>query len=359
MRNDPPKAPRSRRETWACARLPSPAKAPERLAERSLHSSRVLPQRRTEFPVPCGPTLSIVRSCFGQNRVQCFVRRRSGDPTAHRATFDGKRAPMNSTPNFTTNEADDALVARADERLAHAYEQIARADEQLARVTEQLSKMEHDATRQPSAVPHRQPSRGKPLLRGLVGLLLAACIVAAAFASHTSYGDAARLTIARWAPHLVSTLSSMEKSGLAAQQSPSTVQVAAVEAAPPQATPSAAGTARDVAPAVAPAPPELAQLLQEMTRVLANVEQGIEQLKAGQERMVSDNARVVEQLRASQEQMARLVAKTSEQNLGSRTSAPPPRPIASPPARKPVPTHSSPQARAQPRTPAQLQPDEQ
>jgi hypothetical protein len=96
-----------------------------------------------------------------------------------------------------------------------------------------------------------------------------------------------------------------------------------------------------------------------MTRVLANVEQGIEQLKAGQERMVSDNARVVEQLRASQEQMARLVARTSEQNLGPRTSAPPPRPIASPPVRKPVPTQSSPQARAQPRTPAQLHPDEQ
>jgi predicted FMN-binding regulatory protein PaiB len=343
-----------------CARLPSRARAPERLAERSLHWSPVLPQRRTEFPVPCGPRLSIARSCFGQNCIQCLVHPRSGDPTAlHRVTF-GKRAPMNSTPNLTTAEADDALAARADERLAHAYEQIARADEQLARVTEQLSQMEHDAARQPSAVPHRKPSRGRPALRGLVGLLLAACIAAAAFASHTSYGDAAKLTISRWAPHLPSTLSlSMEKSGLPAQPNPSTVQVAEVEAAPPQATPSAPGTARDVAPTVAPAPPELAQLLQEMTRVLANVEQGIEQLKAGQERMVSDNARVVEQLRASQEQMARLVAKTSEQNLGSRTSVPPPRPIASPPARKPVPTHSSPQARAQPRTPAQLQPDEQ
>jgi predicted FMN-binding regulatory protein PaiB len=345
-----------------CARLPSRARAPERLAECSQHWSLVLPQRRTEFPVPCGPRLSIARSCFGQNCIQCLVHPRSGVPTAlHRVTFDGKRAPMNSTPNLTTTEADDALVARADERLAHAYEQIARADEQLARVTEQLSQMEHDAARQPSAVPHRKPSRGRPALRGLVGLLLAACIAAAAFASHTSYGDAAKLTISRWAPHLTSTLSlSMEKSGLPARPNPSTVQVAAVEAAPPQTTASAPGTARDVAPTVAPAPPELAQLLQEMTRVLANVEQGIEQLKAGQERMVSDNAKVVEQLRASQEQMARLVAKTSEQSLGPRTSAsaPPPRPVASP-TRKPVPTQSSPQARARPRTPVQLEPDEQ
>ena len=37
---------------------------------------------------------------------------------------------------------------------------------------------------------------------------------------------------------------------------------------------------------------KLGQLLQTMARVLANVEQGIEQLKAGQERMASDNAKV-------------------------------------------------------------------
>jgi hypothetical protein len=266
---------------------------------------------------------------------------------------------MNSTPNLNAAEADDALIARADARLAHAYEQIARADEQLARVTEQLSKMEHDATRHPPAVPRRKPSRGRPVLRGLIGLLLAACIAVAAFASQSSFGDAAKLIISRWAPHPLSTLSLLsEKSGLAAQPSPSTVQVAAAEAEPPQATPSAGATAQDVAPTVAPTAPELAQLLQTVTRVLANVEQGVQQLQAGQERMASDNAKVVEQLRANQEQVTRLMAKTSEQNLGPKTSAPLPRPIASP-TRKPVPTHSSPQARAQPQTPVQLQPEEQ
>jgi uncharacterized protein involved in exopolysaccharide biosynthesis len=98
------------------------------------------------------------------------------------------------------------------------------------------------------------------------------------------------------------------------------------------------------------------------------VEQGIEQLKTSQEQMVRDNAELAEQLKAaqaqmardnanaagqlkaSQEQIARLIAKASEQNLRPRTSAPPPRPIATA-TRKPVPKLSSPQARARPLAP--------
>src|SRR6516162_1045716 len=40
-------------------------------------------------------------------------------------------------------------------------------------------------------VPGRLPLRGGSALRGLIGLLLAACIFAAAFASQSSYGGAA------------------------------------------------------------------------------------------------------------------------------------------------------------------------
>ena len=94
-----------------------------------------------------------------------------------------------------------------------------------------------------------------------------------------------------------------------------------------------------------------------MARDLATLGQGIEQLKARQEQMVRDNAQAAEQLKASQEQMTRLIAKASEQNLRPKTSAPPPRPIASS-TRKPVPKPPLSQARAQPRAPVQLQPDE-
>src|SRR5438445_8211811 len=129
---------------------------------------------------------------------------------------------MNATPNPEATAPDDVLIARADERLAHAYEQIARADEQLARVNDHLSKLDHDAARAPSAVLGRLPSRGRPVLRGLIGLLLAACIFVAAFVSQSSYGDAAKPIIARWAPQLVLASS---RSGLPAQPSPSAVQL--------------------------------------------------------------------------------------------------------------------------------------
>ena len=271
---------------------------------------------------------------------------------------------MNSTPNAKTIEPDDDLIARADEHLAHAYEQIARADEQIARVNEQVSKLEHDAARKPSAALGRLPSRGRPMLRGLIGLLLAACIFIIAFVSQSSHGDAAKLIFARWAPQLILTSSRpMEKPGLPVQPSPSAVQVAAAEPVAAQPTPLAQTAPQDVAPTAAPVSPEVAQLLQTMARDLANVEQGIEQLKASQEQMATDNAKAVEQLKASQEQMTRLIAKasefakTSEQNLRPKTSAPPSRPIASP-TRKPVPRLPSPHARAQPQAPVQLQPDE-
>jgi len=86
---------------------------------------------------------------------------------------------MNSTPNPKSTEPDDVLIERADERPAYA--------------TEPPSQSERDAARHPSAVPGRQSSRGRPALRGLVGLLLATCIFIGAFVSQSAYGDAARL----------------------------------------------------------------------------------------------------------------------------------------------------------------------
>src|SRR5260370_35567079 len=123
---------------------------------------------------------------------------------------------MNDTPNPKAIERNDALIARADERLAHAYAQIGRADEQLVRVNEKLSKLEHDAAPHPAAVPGRRPSRGRAALRGLIGLLLAGCIFVAAFVSQSSYGDAAKQIFAQWAPERI-----------AAHASPPTLHVAA------------------------------------------------------------------------------------------------------------------------------------
>jgi hypothetical protein len=275
-------------------------------------------------------------------------------------TLDGA-SPMNSTPNPAATDPNDDLVARADERLAHAYDQIARADEQIARVTQRLSQLEDGTMRKPSAVSDRRPSRGRPGLRGFAGLLLAACIFLAAFVWQSSYDDAARLTIARWAPRLLSTSASpsLGNPGLSAQSGSSSAQLAAAEPAPARSP--APAVPQDVVATTAPLSPELAQTLQTMARDLAIMQRGIEQLKAGQEQIASDNARAIEQLKAGQDQMARDNAKAAEQlkamasftarvskpGLQPTTPTPPARTIAAP-ARQPVPPRPSPQARVQP-----------
>lgn len=268
---------------------------------------------------------------------------------------------MHSTPDPKQTDPHDVLVGRAYEEFANACNQLARAPEQPALVQEQVSQLEHDAARYPSdpqipvntfrpAVP-----RDRPALRGLVGLLLAACIFVAAIASQSSYGDALKPIMARWAPQLVPTSSQLlEKPGLPAQPSPPSVQAAAAEPAPPQPAPPAQTAPQDVAPTAAQVPPELAQLLQTIMRDLANVEQEIEQLKTSQAQIARDNAKVAEQVKASQEQMARVIAKASGQDPRPKTSAPPARPIATP-TREPARTLPSPQATARPQAPPQLQ----
>jgi hypothetical protein len=275
---------------------------------------------------------------------------------------------MNSTLNTATGSPDAVLAARADERLTHAYEQIALADDQLARVTEKLSNMERDSQRRPAAVSPSRSSRGRPALRGLLALILAGGIGAAAYAAQTPYGEVARSTIARWVPQFVSMSPPPSAKPATSAPAPSGVQLAAVEAASVQ--PAAQAATQGVAPTPAPMSPELAQTLQTMTHDIATLEQGIEQLKVSQERMAVDNARAIEQLKASQEQTARLIVaksgeKPSETDPRAKKPAPAAPKVASAkpkssqdklPQDKPPPKPS--QARAQSQ-PIQLQPRQQ
>ena len=85
-----------------------------------------------------------------------------------------------------------------------------------------------------------------------------------------------------------------------------------------------------------------------MARDLANLERSIEQLKANQQQIASDNSKAIEELKASQEEIKRVLAKVSEQNP-SKTSQPPattqPAPVVRRPERPP------PQVRTRPRYP--------
>jgi hypothetical protein len=287
-----------------------------------------------------------------------------GEPT--KSTLEPKQIDSHhSSPSLSPQ--DNELVARADERLAHAYEQIASADEQLARVNETLFRLAHDDARHGFS-----SASDRPALRGLIGLLLAGCIFAAAFAAQSSYGDAARRIILGWYPQLVSAPSlPREKIELAAQSSPSAVQAARAAAAvrdPSLVQP----TSQDTVPPAATISPELAQMLQTMSRNLANLQQSTEQmktrqeqnaydiarvseqLKAAQAQMARDNANAAEQLRTLQERMARPTTGPSEQNVRPKSSAPP-IPIVAP-RPKPPQAAPSPQARAQPMAPTELRP---
>lgn len=276
---------------------------------------------------------------------------------------------MNSTIN-----PDAVLSARADERLAHAYEQIARADDELTRVTEKLARMEDDAARRPAAAYSPRRSRSGSGSRGFIAFLLAACIGGAAFASHTSYGEAARQTIAPLMPSYISTSwLSVASPQDTVQPSASPVQLAAAGTTLLQPTPTAQTPMQDVAApaAAAPASPDLTQMLQSMARDIATVEQGIEQLKANQAQMAADNARAIEGLRASQEQLTHLAARPADkpsakpaaqpvalETTRAKPPAPPPgapKPVAGAAAHKPPP---APQARARAQ-PVPLQPDAQ
>ena len=190
----------------------------------------------------------------------------------------------------------------------------------------------------------RSPSSG---LVAVVGLPLAACIVIAVLVLQSSYAGEAKLVAARLAPHLVSTPSLLpENSPLPAQPAPSTVQVAAAEAAPPQATPLVETAPQDAAPTATAALPDHTQLLQTMARDLTNVERNIEQLRANQQQIASDNSKAIAELKASQDEIKRALTKVSEQTL-PKTSPPPTQPAST--VRKPERTLQLPPPRPRPR----------
>jgi hypothetical protein len=284
-----------------------------------------------------------------------------------------------------SHSRDVALAA-----IAQAHRQIG-ADEQPVQINETAFKLEKEekTTRHPSDEQPRfaEPGRGSSrrlVLQSLVGLLAVACIGVAAFAWPSPHGQAA--------PEPISTSSaSIEKKEPPAQPAPSNAGAAAkTDAGLPQRSSQAQTTlqrAGPEAPTAAPMASDLAQSIQMITRELANVEQGIDQLKTGQAQMVRDNAELAEHLKATQEmarnnadlaeqlkasheqmanlaeqlkqrqeQIARLVAPGQKQR--PRTLASSPLPIANS-TRKPVPTRPSPHVRVQTQDPTQLQPEQQ
>jgi cytoskeletal protein RodZ len=260
-----------------------------------------------------------------------------------------------------------AAITQAHGQIGHAVEQLVQLDETAFKLEKEKNATRHPSNEQSrSAEPGRGSSRGRLVLRSLMGLLALACIGVAAFAWQSTRGQAA--------PEPISTSSvSIEKKEMPAQPARYNADVAAkTDAGLPQPSSQAQTTLQRAAPAptAAPMAPDLAQSIQMIARELTNVEQGIDQLKTGQAQMVRDNVNFAEQLKASQEQMAKIAEQlkgsqeqiarlvTSDQKQRPRTLASSPLPIANS-TRKPVPTPPSPQGRVQTQDPGHLQPKQQ
>jgi uncharacterized phage infection (PIP) family protein YhgE len=126
---------------------------------------------------------------------------------------------------------------------------------------------------------------------------LVACIGVVAFASRSDRGQSA--------PDPISTSSvSKEKTELSVRPVPNKADLRAeADVATPQPSPTQTtlqNVDREV-PAAAPTSPDLAQQIQMMGRELANLGQGIDQLKTGQAQIFRDNAELAEHLNAAQE----------------------------------------------------------
>lgn len=248
---------------------------------------------------------------------------------------------------------------RADGGLARAYDRIKSAEQDLARLDRLVSGMERgseipaasrasagaEAVETPkdkapeaktlkSTAPapdgrvRSQGLRGdRPMLRALVGLVLAIGILGAAFASQ--YSDRARSMtksiMARWAPPAATE--PRQTSAVETPAQPPAVQLAAADEpgtvpAPPAGkdTESNAGfdASRPDAPTTGattpdPSSSDLAQSLKTITSELANINGKLEQLKSRNEQTLREQADTIQQLKAAQEKDAAANARLAAQ----------------------------------------------
>lgn len=234
---------------------------------------------------------------------------------------------------------------RADGELARAYERIKSAGEDLTRLDRLVSGLERGgdspkipeedagAARSEAAVnetpapedqgSHPAPRRGRPVLRVLVGLLLALGIAGAALASR--YGNEAKAIMARWSPQV----SALPQEAAERRDPAQSLVVQVADAAEQPSAPAATGRKDVPAPpsqkeaqavpstgATAspdPASADVAQSLKTIAQGLAGINDKLDQLKSSHEQTLREHADSIQQLKTAQEQNARDSARIAEQ----------------------------------------------
>ena len=247
---------------------------------------------------------------------------------------------MQSEPKTQEIDPREVGITPETEPPGRIYKQVVR--EVLARIDQRLVDIERRAvTEPPAAQPHggKLVRPGSRLKRGFIGLLVVAGVVGAVLVWQRSDADAAKAMVERFTPRFVTNILSTHDDQEAAQGADAvTVGTAGDLRTSPDApagpmdrtTPEADGQT------AAPASADVATTIEKMSRDMATLAQGIEELKVSQEQMSRDSAKATEQFKASEDQLIRMLLRVSEQQT------PQPKAVVAPPPR----TRTPPQARS-------------
>lgn len=247
--------------------------------------------------------------------------------------------PVQSTPN--ANELDPGGIGLSPEKDSYTdvYKRVvrdvlSRIDQRLADIAAQAGAPRSTGLGGGNGVPPTGLRRSlrRRVLRGTIGVLMLAGLSTAALAWY--YADPATTVMARWVPSFLKTAATNDADASATDSSSSSARPAAPPVQPtdlgsaPQNGSFASGVqglAEHGDITTASIERDVMPLIQKLARDISDLQVGIEQLKAGQEQVVRDQARAAEQLQAGQDQLMRQMARIS--------AVQPPKPIAPSPQR--------------------------
>jgi hypothetical protein len=173
--------------------------------------------------------------------------------------------------------AEGGIGAKYRESL-FGYQRIAK--EIIASIEERLEELTARHSSEAQSTMSLRTPLGSWLLRGIIGLLLIAAILGGVLAWQWPRSEMVRSMVARTAPQPVIDLLS-DRQDVAADQSQSSPADGSVQDASVFRSTSDSDRSNGVAPSI-----DQSQLVQRMARDIANLQDGIEQLRAGQDQLL-------------------------------------------------------------------------